>query len=431
MKSPRHATVPHAPRRRAPGTGGARAAVAVVAVLAAAYVLSQFYRTSVGVIGPELMATLGLSASALGTLGGSYFLAFAVAQVPVGVALDRFGPRRVSAVLLVVAALGAAVFAAAPDAGVLTLGRSLIGIGCAAGLMGALVVFSRWFEARRFSTLAGLMLSVGGLGALVSTAPLAYAAAALGWRGAFLAAAALTLAVAALVWLVVRDAPPGRAFHDRGRESVAEAARGVATVLGNRELHRLLPLNAVAYASVVAVLGLWGAPYLTDVHGLEAVDAGMVMMGMAVMLMAGSISYGWLAPRLGGYKRPALAGAGGVAAIYAVLGLGLPLGLGAVAALLALAGLLGAYSVLLISHVRGLFPDHMVGRGLTAANLFNFGGVGLVQMASGWIVDAWPADAGAHPPAAYQALLWFLAAIIVLAALVYARARDPLGEAPR
>jgi sugar phosphate permease len=421
--------MPPPPRQTSPPA--AHGALAVVAVLCLGYLLSQFFRTSVGVIGPELMRSLGLSAAALGTLGGTYFLAFAAAQIPIGVALDRFGPRRVNASLLLVAALGAAVFALAPDAATLTLGRALMGVGCAAALMGSLVVFARWFPPRRFSTMAGLMLALGGLGALISTAPLAVAAEALGWRGAILGAGAATVAVAALIWLVVRDAPPGRGTPACARETMPEALSGVATVLRNRDLHRLLPLNAVSYASVISVLGLWGAPYLADVHGLAVVDAGKVLMAMAVMLMAGSIGYGWLAPRLGSYKRPALAGAGGLAAIYALLALGLPAGIGAVAVLIALAGMVGAYSVLLISHVRGLFPDHMVGRGLTAANLFNFGGVGLVQAATGWIVEAWPAAAGARPPAAYSAVFWFLAAIVALAALVYARARDPLSGAGR
>jgi MFS family permease len=364
-------------------------AVTVVAVLCLAFVMSQFYRTSVGVIGPELMRSLGLSAEALGTLGGTFFLVFGLCQIPLGVLLDRYGPRRVNAALLAVAALGALVFAAASNAALLTLGRGMMGLGCAAALMGSLVVYSRWFPRHRFSGMAGLTLSVGGLGALISTAPLALAAEALGWRGAFVGAAALTFAFAALVWLVVRDAPPGKAFHEHAHEPLGQVIRGVGTVLANRELHRLLPLSAVAYASMLAVLGLWGAPYLTDVHGLDVVAAANILMGMAVTMMVGSLAYGWIAPRFGTYKWLVLAGAGGVVAIYALLALLPPLGGAAIALLIGLAGLLGSYSVLLISHVRSLFPDRLVGRGLTAANLFNFVGVGLVQVGSTSSASAW------------------------------------------
>ena len=399
----------------------------VVAVLCIAYVASHFYRGSVGVIGPELMRGMGLSAEALGALGGTYFLVFGLSQIPVGVLLDRFGPRLINTALLVVAAGGALIFAAAQDAAMLTIGRGIMGLGCAAGLMGALVVYSRWFAPQTFSTLAGFTLAFGGFGSLIATTPLATAAALVGWRSAFVGAAAVTVVIALMVWLVIRDAPPGETFHrDDERESLAAALKGVWTVLANRQLHLLLPLNAVAYASVMATLGLWGAPYLIDVHGLDVVTAADILMAMAITLMIGSISYGWLGPRIGTYKVPALTGACAVMAIYIWLAVSPPQGAMAITILFGLVGLLGAYSVLILSHVRSLFPLRMVGRGLTAANLFNFAGVGVVQAVSGWIVGAWPEVDGARPPEAYQALYWFLAAIVAAASVVYAFSRDPL-----
>ena len=409
------------------GQGGHRgAAVALVGVLCAAFVMSTFYRSSVGVVGPELMRGLDLSEEALGVLGGTFYLVFGAAQIPVGMALDRFGPRRVCPILLLVAAAGALVFAAASDAGALALGRGMMGLGCAAGLMGALVVYARWFPRRHFSALAGLTLSIGGLGVVISTGPLALASAALGWRGAFVAAAAVTALVAALVWLVVRDAPPGTPPPGHSRESPRQILRGVAKVLSHRELHKLLPLNAVAYASLITVLGLGGAPYLTDLHGYDLSGAGDVLMGMSVAFMVGSLAYGWLAPRLGSTKRLVLVGVASSVALFVILAF-LPAGHGgAVAVLLGLSGLLGSYSVLLLSHIRTLFPDHMVGRGLTAGNLFNFAGVGLVQAASGAIIGAFGGET--RSPEAYRALFLFLAAIVTVAALVYLRARDPVIE---
>lgn len=162
----------------APGGSPAfrRRAALMVAVLCLGYILSMFYRTSLGVTGDELSRAMDLSAEALGTLGGMYFLVFAAAQIPLGIALDRYGPRRVNAVMLLIGAAGALVFAAAQGFGGLALGRGLIGLGCAAGLMGSLVAFARWFPPRRFSAMAGFMLAVGGLGSLISTTPLALAA---------------------------------------------------------------------------------------------------------------------------------------------------------------------------------------------------------------------------------------------------------------
>ena len=399
----------------------------MVAVLCLGYILSMFYRTSLGVIGDELSRATDLSAEALGTLGGMYFLVFAAAQIPLGIALDRYGPRRVNAVMLLIGAAGALVFASAQGFGGLTAGRGLIGLGCAAGLMGSLVAFARWFPPRRFSAMAGFMLAVGGLGSLISTTPLALASEQLGWRGAFVLAAAVSVAVAALTAALLRDDPPGRPAAPRPRETLGETVRGVATVLRNRQLHLLLPLNACAYSAVMALLALWGAPWLAHVHGLGAVGAADVMMGMAVSLMAGSLAYGWLGSRIGAGKTVVLAGAAATTAIYAAIAGGLIRGPETAAVAICLIGLLGGYAALMLNHIRALFPARLVGRGLTAANLFNFGGSGIIQAISGAIVGAWPEEpGGAHPPEAYAALFAFLAAIVALSAVVYAFAR-PIG----
>lgn len=404
----------------------ARRAAAVVAVLCVGYVLSMFYRTSVGVIGDELSREMNLSAEALGVVGGAYFLVFAAAQIPLGIALDRYGPRRVNACMALVAGCGALAFAAASGYATLVFGRGLIGLGCAAGLMGSLVAFARWFPPRRFTAMAGFMLAVGGLGNLASTGPLALGAEWLGWRATFLCAAAVSAATAALTFAVVRDAPPGAQASGARRESLGAALRGVGAVLRNRQLHLLLPLNSCAYGALMAVLALWGAPWLSHVHGLDAVAAGNAMMAMAVALMLGSLAYGWLGSRIGANRAVVLAGAAATSALYAAMAASLFDGMAAATAAICLVALLGGYAALMLAHIRSLFPERLTGRGLTAANLFNFGGAGAIQAVCGRIVGAWPQADGAWPPEAYSALFGFLAGMVALSAIVYAFAR-PVG----
>lgn len=404
----------------------ARRAAAVVAVLCLGYVLSMFYRTSVGVIGDELSREMNLSAEALGVVGGAYFLVFAAAQIPLGIALDRYGPRRVNACMALVAGCGAVAFAAASGYATLVFGRGLIGLGCAAGLMGSLVAFARWFPPRRFTAMAGFMLAVGGLGNLASTGPLALAAEWLGWRATFLCAAAVSAATAVLTFAAVRDAPPGAPASGARRESFGAALRGVGAVLRNRQLHLLLPLNSCAYGALMAVLALWGAPWLAHVHGLDAVAAGNAMMAMAVALMLGSLAYGWLGSRIGANRAVVLAGAAATSALYAAMATLLFDGVAAAVAAICLVALLGGYAALMLAHIRSLFPERLTGRGLTAANLFNFGGAGAIQAVCGWIVGAYPQADGAYPPEAYSALFGFLAGAVALSAVVYAFAR-PAG----
>ena len=180
-------------------------AMRIFVVLTAAYVASQFFRVANAVIAPELMADLSLSAEAMGVMTGAFFLSFAIAQIPVGVVLDRFGPRRTMSVLFLVAAAGSAGFALAEDRVSVTLARAVIGVGCAAGLMGSLVAISRWFPANRFAALTSILFAVSGAGTLLGTTPLAWLTEWIGWRGSFWGMAGLTACFAILLYAVVRD----------------------------------------------------------------------------------------------------------------------------------------------------------------------------------------------------------------------------------
>ncbi len=408
----------------------ARASLVLMVVLCLSYTLSHFYRTSVGVLAPSLIADMRLSAEALGVLGGMFFLVFAVTQVPAGVFIDRFGPRAVNATLFVVAAIGAVIFAAAPSATVLAIGRGITGLGCATAYIGALVLVSRWFPPRQFPFLASIVMSVGSAGGLIATTPLALVAEAVGWRGAFVGIAAITVMTAGVIWLMVRDRPPGTPPPTGSRETLVTAVRGVGTVLANRQLHFVLPLNAVSYASVATILGLWGAPYLKEVQGLGVVAAANVLMGMSIMAMAGTLAYGAMARFAPSLRWLACLGAGILSATCVVLALLPPGGPATLYIMFGLAGFAGAYPVVLVTHVRSLFPQTMVGRGLTVANLFNFGGVGLMQVISGWIVGAFATVGGARPPEAYSAMFWFLAVLVGGAAIIYGRSREPSLEPP-
>ena len=151
-----------------------RQALQIYLVLCGAYVASQFYRVANAAIAPELMVELELSAEAMGGITGLFFLAFAAAQIPTGILLDRYGARRTMAGLFAVAVLGAITFAAANGGVALAIGRILLGFGCAAGLMGSMVVIARWYPEERFATLTAMLFVVGGGGTLLAATPLSW-----------------------------------------------------------------------------------------------------------------------------------------------------------------------------------------------------------------------------------------------------------------
>ena len=229
-----------------------RQALAIVCTLSGAYVASHFFRASNVTIGLDLMRDLSIGPEALGALTGAFFFGFSAMQIPCGFFFDRYGPRLTVFGMLVLATIGGTVFTLAPSLPVLLAGRALMGAGFGVMLIGAMVVISRWFPSDRFSTMSGWVLSIGLIGNLLATTPLAWAAEAVGWRTVCGGVVAFTALASIAVLAIVRDAPPGHPFLDRRHESLAEMSRGFMEVLRNPKLPFILTLNFTNYVNSIA-----------------------------------------------------------------------------------------------------------------------------------------------------------------------------------
>jgi predicted MFS family arabinose efflux permease len=402
--------------------GGALAWLFIALSMAA--ILSQFYRTSTAVIAADLRRDLQLTPEALGVLTGAFFIAFACSQVPAGMLIDRYGPRSTISMLLLVAIGGAVAFASAASFEVLVVARVLMGLGCSGIMMGAFIVCSRWFAARNFTLIISVLLAISNAGVLLATAPMASAVDAIGWRGTFWLTGIVTAIAAAMVYLRVRDAPPGHAYYQRRRESAGEMLRGIAEVLTNRQLPFVLAITFVSYGTLVTVLALWGAPYLLDVHKLDRTQAGHVLFVMVLAAIVGNIVYGVLERILNTRKRLILAGGSGSAIMLALLASLPQPGFWTVAVLLTLFSGFTAFSAVIIAHGRSLFADHLVGRGMTTANIFTMLGAGTLQVITGMVIGLFTGDGGPASEDAYRAVFATLAGILALALLIYTRARE-------
>ena len=407
----------------APPSEHLRIATRMLAVLCAAFMASQFFRVSNAVIAPELMRTLAITSEAMGVITGAYFLAFGIMQIPTGMLLDRFGPRRTMSGLFVMAAAGSAVFAMAEGVVGLTAGRALIGVGCAAGLMGLLVTISRWYPPERFARLSSMVYVVGGAGVLFATTPLAAVADTIGWRGAFWLMAVVTLGFAAMIFAMVRDAPPGQEVES-ARESFGEMLGGVRAASANRQLWHVCAIQFVNYGTILAIVGLWAGPYLNDVHGLQGVARGNVLFVINLAMLAGVLGYGVLERKLGSRKRAIAGGSVASAAVLVVLALWPDIGPWPAIALLVAFTLTSAHIMLNHAHARAVLPDHLVGRGLTLQNVAVFFGVATMQSATGFIVGHFTEVGEAAPDVAYRSVFGFLALMIVISLLLYLPVRD-------
>lgn len=382
------------------------------------YVLSQFYRTFLAVIAPEMARDLGIAAADLGVLSGVWFAAFAIGQFPVGWALDHFGPRRTMPVIMLAAVAGALLLAAAQSRIACIVAMALIGLGCAPIYMGALYYFGRMYQASRFAFLASLLIAVGSVGNLLGATPLALAAQQFGWRGTLAAIGALTLAAALVVAVMVEDPPRREAVAVRNDGGIVA---GIGELLSIRALWPMLPLIAVSYAVVIAERGLWVGPYLSDVHGLTPVERGNGVLAMAIAMSAGALVLGALDQPLRTRKWIVVAGSVATVTAFAALG-SLQTSTVSAVALLSLLGFAGHTYAVLMAHGRSFIPDHMLGRGITMLNALFIGGAGVLQPISGALFEHIRASSGAA--SAYAAIHLLFATLLAVTTLIYLRAED-------
>jgi MFS family permease len=400
------------------------AAFRLLVLLVAVTSASQFYRASSGVIAPELMADLSLGPETLGLAGAAFFLALGTAQIPVGMLFDRFGPRRTVAALTCVAVAGSMLHAVAESGAALVAARAVLGLGSAASFMSVVVLCSRWFPRDRLSLTLSWVFSASQIGIVLATTPLALLTNAVGWRWAFVAATLATAIVGALFFWLVRDDPPGKAPAPRAAESLAQVLRGALEVWRTPGLLRILAMHLFVYASMVTVLALWASPYLRDVHGLDAVARGNILLAMAVAQVVGILCYGPLDRIFNTRKWIVVAGGCGTVSILAVLALvpGLPLAIAA-GLFVALCGVT-SYSLVVVAHGRSLFPDHLVGRGVTTVNIAQVTGSALLPLLTGLLVGSVPEVDGTRPEAAYRLAFGAIGLCLALGIAVYLTAKD-------
>ncbi len=392
----------------------------LVAALAAIYAISQFLRNSIGVIANDLSRELSLSATQTGLLSSAFFFAFAAVQIPVGIAIDRYGPKNTMLVAAVLTVLATILFALAPSAPALIGARALMGLGCSTFLMAPMVIFARRFAPVRFAGLTSLHMSLANIGTLSATAPLALSAAHLGWRASFLVVAGLTAIIAfMLVWAVPKDQPNGQ-----GRESLVAAFRGVSRAIKVRSFWPVFFVHLTTYGCFASVIGLWGGPWLTDVHGADLETRGRILLIGASAQIAGLLAWGTLDRYWGSYKQLVLL-AGSMTALLLIGFVVLPLGLTSATIWLGLFGFCVAYTPILMAHGKSLFPPDIMGRGITLMNIGTMGGAFLSQSVTGVLIDlAGRNEQNAYTAENYRLVFGALAGWLLLSLVFYTTAID-------
>ena len=381
------------------------------------YFISYFFRNVNAIIEADLVRDLGFSAASLGLLTSVYFISFASFQLPLGLLLDRFGPRRTESVLLIFAALGALIFSMAESLSGLIVGRLLIGFGVSACLMASFKAYVLWFPPDRLPLMNGLQMVAGGLGAMSATVPLRTALEFTDWRGVFLILSGLTLLSALVLWLVYPEKE-----ESTGPVPMKKQLEGLKTVLTSRPFLAIAPLVMFSQSAQMAIQGLWAKPWLRDVAGLDEAECANHLMWMMAAMMAGFFLLGLLSERLYQARKisPVTVGVSAMS-VFIVLQLLMALGWTAQPMLLMTAfSFFATAGILPYAGLSQIFPKDLSGRVSTSLNLTVFLGAFAVQWGLGEIISLWPTEGKGYAPESYGAafgslavlqlfgLLWFI-----------------------
>lgn len=394
----------------------------IFSILSALYMLSMFYRVSNAVIAPNLIRDLDLNAETLGILGGAFFYAFALLQIPMGPMLDRIGPRIIITSSLLIGALGAFIFAISNSFTGALWGRILIGVGMASILMGAFKVFVLRFPKEKFATFVGIVYSVGTLGNIVAASPLAYLASTIGWRMTFILAGGITATLAFFVFWFLggekRKETTPTAYPPS--EPMIGILPSIRLILGSLAFWQIGAIGFFRFGTLISLQGLWLGPYLIDIKGYSPVQTGNVLILLALGAIIGGPISGRLSDQIfHSRKGVALWGLSLYALtlfpLIGVLKFQSPLWYGL---LFFFMGFFHSFGMVFFAHIKELFPITISGTVTAWANFFNMAGAALFMPALGKVIESFPKTGSSYPAEAYH-LSFFICFLSIIASLIF------------
>lgn len=371
----------------------------VFAAFALGYMVASFLRAANAVISPDLMRELSLNADQLGSMTSLYYLSFSLMQLPLGAALDRFGSRTVIPILMIPTMIGCVLFATATSFWPLAIGRTLIGLGTAGGLMGAVKTFGNWVPKTQLATMTSVMVALGACGGLLSTSPMAYLTHSYGWRTIFLYSAPIIACIALLIRIYGHDAP-----DSASRTSPSSGIfTGYRTIYTHPTFVRMAPIYFSMLGTMLAVQTLWAGPFAYDVARVSRSDVGVLLLILGFGAVIGYALSGVLADRYGVVRVIVASQLVMLVTLAYLVFLPVAATFPVLAVIYALFGFGASFNVVMLPQARALYADAMSGRAATAINIFGFLGGWFLQWAMGLVINAsGKTDLGHYTVTGYQ-----------------------------
>ncbi len=406
------------------------------AILVMAYIMAFFQRMALAAVATDVMNDLQSKEAMMGVLSAAYFYPHALMQMPAGVLADKWGAKRTIGTFFVIAALGSVLFGLADSMLAAALGRFLVGAGMAMLFVPAMKLFSLWFKGKDFALVTGLFISSGGLGALLATTPLAVVTEWLGWRASFVYAGIFTLAIATLALMLIVEKPPAPIATKAPEPNELQASTAWHDLRFLLKQPAFWPLAAWFFFGnglFFTFAGLWGGPYLEEIHHLRRADAGSVLAMVAVGIMLGGILLSDLSNRLFGAKRKPLMifSALLILLLFATLQVfATSLPLPALYVVYLLLGVFGnGIAAIGFTLTKESFPLQLSGTAMGLVNVFAWLGVAILQAATGLLLQG---DSNESLQQRYMhlfiALLAISAVTLIAAVLLKERGTCRLGN---
>jgi sugar phosphate permease len=410
----------------------------VFSVICMVYFLVYFHRVSTSVIVSELLEAFHTNATALGFMSSMYFYIYAFEQPLVGYLSDRIGPRRVIAYWSLAAAAGCFLFGMAPNIGWASVGRALIGFGVGGVYVPAIKAISLWFEEKEFSTMVGLLMSMGNVGAVIATTPLAWATVYWGWRATFFLIGGITFGLAFVTLMFTRDYPhpPESVQEDPDAATGSNPGTGAKAlqVLSSVQFWIVSIVFFGIYGTLITLQGLWATPFLMTALGIEHILASKLNMLIPVGVIIGAPSFGWLPNRFSLNKGNTLIA---ILAVYTLTWVGIifffrPLGIVGLTLMLLVMGVVaGGFISVLWGIVRETTPVEIMGLTSGMLNPAPFFGVAVLQVLTGAILDRAGRIGDLYPLSGYtNAFLACLFVIVICLLLSFYFRRPSHSAAP-
>ncbi|OPY77948.1 MAG: putative sulfoacetate transporter SauU [Syntrophorhabdus sp. PtaU1.Bin058] len=399
----------------------------VFTVLGLQYLFVYFHRVCPAIVAQDLVEAFSINATSLGVLASGYFYPYAIMQVPVGLLADSWGSRKTVTFFSLLAAAGALMFGLAPNFGIATASRVIVGLGLSGIFVPAMKTLAEWFRPKEYAKISGALMAVGGVGWLSASTPLALATRSFGWRAGFIAISGITLIFSILTWLLLVDSPTKKGFPEiNARVGSAGTQKNIPLLTGIKMVFstpHFWPLAAYCFCNgsiLFSFNGLWAGPYLRDIYGLSGPAIGNILSMVAIAMVVGSPLLGYLSDNVLGSRKKVLFGCSLATAIewaffyFFYQSLSVPI----LYVFFLMIGLcIGASIIVCFTATKELFPLEIAGTSVSCVNLFGFIGGIIYQPLIGYFMDMGGKVNGRYLPQGYKMAFLLLFATSIAYAL--------------